>query len=608
MIPVELARLSPSSERVVGRSPSAASTWSSAPRDDEPEQRDENADEDAGSAARSPAARGIAARARASTPGRIAAAMMNARNRSATRSAASRARARSTTMRAGDERSRARGPLGRVLASHRHAAAVLPDRAPVRTSALLPVRTCVRSLEWSATWPPTSWSSTGPASTTSRTSPSGCRGTPSSASPASPARASPRLAFDTIYAEGQRRYVERLSAYARQFLQMMEKPDVDSIDGPLAGDLDRPEDDLAQPALDGRHRDRDLRLPAPALRARRPAALPGLRAPDRGAEPRPDRRADPRAAGGHEVHGQRAGRARPQGRVPRRARGAARRRLHAREGRRRAAAARGGDRPRQEVQAHDRGRGRPARAEARPAPAADAVGRDGGGARGGARRGRRGRRREPMSFSARSSPAPSTASRCPSCSRASSRSTRRTAPARAAPASARSTRSTPTCSSRTRRSRSATARSCPWSVGNGGFYESVIQAICDRYEIDLDTPWRDLTTEQQDLFLYGTERRPALRPVPQPDGPAALVHDGVRGHRRLARSAATSETDSSQQRERIEEYMSFRPCPHLQGRAAEAGGARGHGRREVDQRVHADVGDALARLPRRARADRRRSS
>jgi len=39
------------------------------------------------------------------------------------------------------------------------------------------------------------------------------------------------LAFDTIYAEGQRRYVESLSAYARQFLEMMEKPDVDQIDG-----------------------------------------------------------------------------------------------------------------------------------------------------------------------------------------------------------------------------------------------------------------------------------------------------------------------------------------------------------------------------------------
>src|SRR3974377_1316963 len=39
------------------------------------------------------------------------------------------------------------------------------------------------------------------------------------------------LAFDTIYAEGQRRYVETLSAYARQFLAQMERPDVDSIDG-----------------------------------------------------------------------------------------------------------------------------------------------------------------------------------------------------------------------------------------------------------------------------------------------------------------------------------------------------------------------------------------
>src|SRR5205085_4138490 len=39
------------------------------------------------------------------------------------------------------------------------------------------------------------------------------------------------LAFDTLYAEGQRRYVESLSAYARQFLGQMEKPDVDQIEG-----------------------------------------------------------------------------------------------------------------------------------------------------------------------------------------------------------------------------------------------------------------------------------------------------------------------------------------------------------------------------------------
>src|SRR5262247_2956267 len=39
------------------------------------------------------------------------------------------------------------------------------------------------------------------------------------------------LAFDTLYAEGQRRYVESLSAYARQFLELMEKPDVELIEG-----------------------------------------------------------------------------------------------------------------------------------------------------------------------------------------------------------------------------------------------------------------------------------------------------------------------------------------------------------------------------------------
>ena len=39
------------------------------------------------------------------------------------------------------------------------------------------------------------------------------------------------LAFDTLYAEGQRRYVESLSSYARQFLGQMDKPDVDSIEG-----------------------------------------------------------------------------------------------------------------------------------------------------------------------------------------------------------------------------------------------------------------------------------------------------------------------------------------------------------------------------------------
>ena len=50
-------------------------------------------------------------------------------------------------------------------------------------------------------------------------------------SPACPVSGKSSLAFDTVYAEGQRRYVESLSAYARQFLDMMGKPDVDHISG-----------------------------------------------------------------------------------------------------------------------------------------------------------------------------------------------------------------------------------------------------------------------------------------------------------------------------------------------------------------------------------------
>ena len=98
------------------------------------------------------------------------------------------------------------------------------------------------------------------------------------------------LAFDTIYAEGQRRYVESLSAYARQFLEQMEKPDVDSIDGLSPALSIEQKTTGAQPAVDGRHGHRDLRLPAPALRQHRHRALPDVRPRHHVAGDRPDRR------------------------------------------------------------------------------------------------------------------------------------------------------------------------------------------------------------------------------------------------------------------------------------------------------------------------------
>ncbi len=100
----------------------------------------------------------------------------------------------------------------------------------------------------------------------------------------------------------------------------------------------------------------------------------------------------------------------------------------------------------------------------------------------------------------------------------------------------------------------------PWSLGGQGFYESVIQAIADRYEIDLGTPWRELSREQQDLFLLGTRGDRILVTYRNRMGRKrqyTMAFEGlVTNLQRRYR-----ETDSSSQRERIEEYMSMRPCP-----------------------------------------------
>ena len=201
------------------------------------------------------------------------------------------------------------------------------------------------------------------------------------------------LAFDTIYAEGQRRYVESLSAYARQFLQMMEKPDVDSIDGlSPAISIDQKTTSRNPRSTVGTVTEIYDYLRLLYARVGRPHC-PVCGRPIAGQSQEAIVDQILRLPEGTRFTVNAPVVARPQGRVPRGLRGAARRGLHAREGRRRAAAARGADRARQEVQAHDRGGRRPARDEARPPQPAGAVGRDGGGARGGARRDRRDRRR-----------------------------------------------------------------------------------------------------------------------------------------------------------------------------------------------------------------------
>ncbi|HEY1594582.1 MAG TPA: excinuclease ABC subunit UvrA [Thermoleophilaceae bacterium] len=104
----------------------------------------------------------------------------------------------------------------------------------------------------------------------------------------------------------------------------------------------------------------------------------------------------------------------------------------------------------------------------------------------------------------------------------------------------------------------------PWSTSASNYYEQMTQAIADRYEIDMETPWEDLDEEVQDCFLYGT------------NGDRLYISYRNRYGRR--RSYTTSfegivtnlerrykETDSDYSREKIEEYMSVRPCPECKG-------------------------------------------
>jgi excinuclease ABC subunit A len=105
----------------------------------------------------------------------------------------------------------------------------------------------------------------------------------------------------------------------------------------------------------------------------------------------------------------------------------------------------------------------------------------------------------------------------------------------------------------------------PWSVGgSSGFYEAVIQAIADRYEIDISKPWSEMTDAEQDRFLNGTDGEKIYVQYRNRMGRRRqymLAFDGIVA----SLSRRYRETDSAHQRERIEEYMSFRPCPVCKG-------------------------------------------
>ncbi len=104
----------------------------------------------------------------------------------------------------------------------------------------------------------------------------------------------------------------------------------------------------------------------------------------------------------------------------------------------------------------------------------------------------------------------------------------------------------------------------PWAVSASEYYDQLTQAIAERYGVDLETPWEELPADSRDFFLFGT------------NGDRVQVSYRNRFGRRRSYSTQFEgivpnlerryrETDSDYSREKIEEYMTLRPCPECRG-------------------------------------------
>jgi excinuclease ABC subunit A len=104
----------------------------------------------------------------------------------------------------------------------------------------------------------------------------------------------------------------------------------------------------------------------------------------------------------------------------------------------------------------------------------------------------------------------------------------------------------------------------PWSTSASNYYEQMTQAIAEKWEVDMDTPWQELDEEVRDTFLYGTDGDKIYVSYKNRYGRKrsymtrfeGIVHNLERRYK---------ETDSEWSREKIEEYMSVRPCPQCHG-------------------------------------------
>ena len=366
---------------------------------------------------------------------------------------------------------------------------------------------------------------------------------------------------------------------------------------PQPRDLDRPEDDQPKPEVHRRDGHGDLRLPAPALRARRPPALPDLRSPDRRPVDRGDREPDPAAPGGHALHRQRPRRARPERRVQGPPGRAPPRRLHQGQGGRRAAPPRRRDHARQEVQAHDRGRGRPSPDEGRAPQPALPVRRD---------------RRQPCRRPRRHRPARRgegahvlRAVRLPRARRLPAGAPAPDLLVQLAP------RRLPALH-RPRRpagDRSRPPGPGPDAAARRGARPAERQLVRGRHPGDRrpvrDRPGHALAGPDRGaagLLPPRHQGRADLRQLPEPDGPEAFVHAGVRRPRH--ESAAPLPRDRLVVDARADRGVHELPAlPGVQRRPPQARGAGGHRRRQQHPRVHEDVRHPRARVPGRARPD-----
>jgi excinuclease ABC subunit A len=104
----------------------------------------------------------------------------------------------------------------------------------------------------------------------------------------------------------------------------------------------------------------------------------------------------------------------------------------------------------------------------------------------------------------------------------------------------------------------------PWSTSASNYYEQMTSAIADKWEVDMDTPWEDLPEDVRHCFLYGTNGEKIYITYRNRYGRKRSYMTTFEGIvRNLERRYR--ETDSDWSREKIEEYMTLRPCPECNG-------------------------------------------